>query len=146
MTLAISAHGTLLARAPAATPTTFTTIAEVGDITAPGLNRNDFEAITQDRNIDAYILGILRRDPLQISVNFLPSDPTHDHLTGLIKAHVTEPPPVDGYKMTLVGGIIWIMSGQVKGIAIKAPVDGKLAADITIRLSGVMSIGGVTIG
>jgi hypothetical protein len=146
MTIAISGHGTLIARAPAATPFTYTNIAEVGDIASPGLNRNDFEALTQDRNIDAYILGILRRNPLQLALNFLPSDPTHDHLTGLIKAHVTEPPPIDGYKMTFPGGIAWIMSGQVKGIDIKAPVDGKLAADVVIRLSDRMYIGGLLVG
>ena len=142
MTIAISGHGTLLARAPAATPTVFTTIAEVGDISLPGLMRNDFEALTQDRNIDAYILGILRRNPLQISVNFLPSD----HVTGMLKALITEPPPIDGYKMTFPGGVIWLVSGQVKGFDIKAPVDGKLSADVTIRPSDRMTIAGIVIG
>ena len=146
MTIAISGHGTLLARAPVATPFTFTNIAEVGDITAPGLNRNEFEALTQDRNIDAYVLGILRRELLTIQVNFLPSDATHDHLTGLIKSNITEPPPTEGFRMTFPGGIAWIMSGQVKGFSINAPVDGKLSATVQIRLSDRMYLGGVLIG
>jgi hypothetical protein len=146
MTIAISGHGTLIARATAALPFTFVNIAEVGDITAPGLNRNDFEALTQDRNIDAYILGILRRNPLQLALNFLPTDASHDHITGLLKAIITEPPPIDGYRMTLPGGIAWVMSGQCKGFDIKAPVDGKLAADVTIRLSDRMWLGGVLVG
>ena len=146
MTIAISGHGTLIQRATAALPFTFTTIAEVGDITAPGLTRNDFEALTQDRNIDAYILGVLRRNPLTIAINYLPSDATHDHLTGLAKAIITEPPPIDGYKMIFPGGIAWIMSGQCKGFEPKAPVDGKLVADVTIRLSDRMYLGGVLVG
>jgi hypothetical protein len=146
MTIAISGHGTLLARATAALPFTYTNIAEVGDIAAPGLNRNDFEALTQDRNIDAYILGVLRRNPLQLAINYLPSDGTHDHLTGMMKALITEPVPIDGWKLTFPGGIVWIMSGQIKGFDITAPVDGKLAADVTIRLSDRMYLGGVLVG
>jgi hypothetical protein len=146
MTLAISGHGTILARAKAATPLTFENIAEVGDITAPGLTRNEFEGLTQDRNIDAYVLGVLRRDAMTLALNFLPDDGTHDHLTGLIKALITEPPPVEGYRMTFPGGLAWIMSGQVKGVQPTAPVDGKLSATVTLRFSGLMSIGGVTIG
>lgn len=146
MTIALSGHGTLLQRALAATPFTYVTIAEVGDITAPGLTRNDFEALTQDRNIDAYILGVLRREPLQIAINYLPADASHDHLTGLTKAIITEPPPMDGYKIIFPGAIAWIMSGQCKAFQPKAPVDGKLVADVTIRLSGQMYLGGVLVG
>src|SRR5262249_19574806 len=128
MTLAISGHNALVYRAPASTPSTFTAIAEVGDIQAPGLSRNEFEALTQDKTIDAYVLGVLRRQPMVLSLNFLPGDGTHDHLTGLISALIQEPPPVEGYKLTAPpgsGGPIWIMSGQVKGVDnIKYPVDG----------------------
>ena len=149
MTLAISGHGALVQRAPVSAPQTFTTIAEVGDIQAPGLMRNEFEALTQDKNIDAYILGVLRRQPMTLSLNFLPSDGTQDHLTGLQYACITEPPPVEGYK--IIGpsgsGFLWIFSGQVKEVAnVKFPVDGKAAADVTIRPSGKMYIGAVLIG
>lgn len=147
MTLALSSHGTLFARAPAATPSTFTTIAELGDLNLPELMRNEFEATVHNRNIDDYVLGILRRGALSFPINFLPTDGTHDHLTGLYKALITEPPPVDGYRTTFMStGLVWIMSGQVKGIAPKAPVDGKLSADVTIRFSGYMYIGGVLVG
>lgn len=146
MTLAISSHGTLVARAPAATPGVWTTIAELGDITFPELMRNEFDAVTQDKNIDSYTLGVLRRGALTVPLNFLPTNGTHDHLTGLIKALITEPVPVDGWRITSPDGTQWIMSGQVKGFSPKAPVDGKLSADVTIRMSGLMSIGGVSIG
>ena len=149
MTLAISGHGALVARAPFATPGVFTTIAEVGDIQAPGLLRNEFEALTQDKNIDAYIMGVLRRQPMTLSLNFLPSDGTHDHLTGLIYALIQEPPPNEGYKITGPpgSGMIWIFSGQVKEVQnVKFPVDGKAAADVTIRANGKMLIGATSIG
>src|SRR6476646_2228208 len=100
MTLALSGHGAIIARAPIATPSTFTPIAEIKDIQLPGLDHNEFDATTHNRNIDAYVMGVLRRELFTIKLNFLPSDPTHDHPTGLIKASTTNPVPVDGFKIT----------------------------------------------
>jgi hypothetical protein len=148
MTIALSGHGAKIARAPSATPTVFTEIAEIGDITLPGLDHNEFDATTHNRNIDAYVMGVLRRDLFTIKVNFLPSDATHDHLTGLIKAAITNPVPTDGFKITFPDGVnIWIASGQVKSVNnIVLPVDGLSSADIGIRFSGVMTINGAVIG
>ncbi len=144
--MAISGHGTLIARAPAATPMLFTDIAEMGAITPPPMSRNEFDATTQNLNIDTYVLGVLRRGQMSMPMNFLPSNATHDHLTGLYKALVTEPPPVDGYRVTFPDSMVWVMSGQVQGIAPTAPVDGLLSANVTLRFSGKMMIGGVLIG
>lgn len=144
MTTPISAHATLVARAPNATPGVFTTIAELGDIGVPELSRNEFDSSVHNRNIDDYVLGMLRRGTMTIPLNFIPTDGTHDHLTGLYKAIITN--SIDGYRMAFPDNTTWIMSGQVQSIKPNAPVDGKLSADVTIRFSGYMSIGGVLIG
>ena len=148
MTIALSGHGGHIYRAPIATPSTFTEIAEVGDITLPGLDHNEFDATTHNRNIDAYVLGVLRRDLFTIKLNFLPSDPTHDHLAGLIKACITNPVPMDGFKIVFPDLVnTWIASGQVKSVNnIVLPVDGLSTADLSIRFSDRMSINGVLIG
>lgn len=145
MTLAISSHGTLVSRAKSATPTVFEEIAELGDMDLPELSRNEFEASVHNRNIDDYVLGILRRGAFGFPLNFLPTNGTHDHLTGLYKAIIDN--SIDGYKVTWPqNSLQWVMSGQVQAIAPKAPVDGKLSADVTLRFSGPMTIGGVVIG
>jgi len=148
MTLPLSGHGAILSRAPSATPTTFTEIAEVGDLQLPGLDHNEFGADAHNRNIDAYVMGILRRDLFTVKLNFLPSDPTHDHLTGLLKAATTNPVPTDGFKITFPDAInVWVASGQVKSVNnIVLPVDGLSTADVGIRFSGVMTINGIVIG
>jgi len=148
MTLPLSGHGAHVYRAPAATPTTFTEIAEVGDITLPGLTSNEFDATSHNVNIDAYVLGVMRRDLFTIKMNFLPQDPTHDHLTGLIRARMTNPVPIDGWKIVFPDlTTTWVASGQVKDINnIVLPVDGLSTADVGIRLSGKMTINGVVIG
>lgn len=142
----LSGHGTLISRAPTATPSVFTVIAELGDVTPPELHRNEFDAVSQQDNIDSYVMGMLRRGQLKVPLNFIPTNATHDHLTGLYKALITEPPPYEGYKLTYPDATQMVFSGQVQSIIPRAPVDGKLSAEVTIRLSGKMAIGGVSIG
>ena len=144
----LSGHGAHIYRAPIATPSTFTEIAEVGDIQMPGLDHNEFDAMTHNVNIDAYVMGVLRRDPFTIKLNFLPSDATHDHLTGVLKSCYTNPPPMDGWKMVFPDLVnTWVASGQVKSVNnITLPVDGLSTADVVIRFSGKMVINGVLIG
>lgn len=148
MTLPLSGHGAKILRAPIATPSTFTEIAEVGDITLPGFDHNEFDGTSHNRNIDAYVLGVLRRELFTIKLNFLPSDPTHDHLTGLLKATFTNPVPMDGFKIIYPDGVnTWVASGQVKSVSnIVLPVDGLSTADVGIRFSDRMVVNGVLIG
>lgn len=144
----LSGHGARIYRAPIASPSTFTEIAEVGDVVLPGLDHNEFDALIHNVNIDQYVLGVLRRDLFTISMNFLPSDPSHDHLTGLIRAAITNPVPVDGFRIVFPDGVnTWTASGQVKNVNnITLPVDGLSTADVGIRFSGRMVINGVLIG
>lgn len=146
MTLAISSHGTIVAMQ--LTPGgAFTDIAELGDITPPAMSRNEFDATTQEKDIDAYALGVLRRGAFTVPLNFLPDNNTHDHLTGIYYHLIHN--IVSGYRVTFPNEptpTVWIMSGQVQSITPNAPVDGKLSAQVTLRFSGFMTIGGVVIG
>lgn len=148
MTLPLSGHGAKISRALSATPTVFVEIAEVGDITLPGLDHNEFDGTSHNRNIDAYVMGVLRRELFTIRLNFLPTDPSHDHLTGLIKASTTNPVPTDGFKIVFPDLVsTWVASGQVKSVSnIVLPVDGLSTADVGVRFSGLMTINGVVIG
>jgi hypothetical protein len=142
---AISGHGTLLARAPQASPTVFTTIAELnGDIAVPDLTRKEIDVSTQNRDIDTYVTGMLRRSSITFAINYIAIDPTHDNLTGLYAAMRQN--TIDGYKVTFPDGDVWVCSGQISAIKKKAPVDGALTADVTIRPSGGFTINGMVIG
>lgn len=147
-TLPLSGHGAKIYRAPIATPSTFTEISEVADITLPGFDHNEFDATTHNRNIDAYVMGVLRRELFTIKMNFLPLDTTHDHLTGLLKACFTNPVPMDGFKILYPDGVtFWQASGQVKSVSnIVLPVDGLSTADVGIRFSGKMNVNGTLVG
>lgn len=146
MTLAVSAHGTLID--VQLTPGgAWTEIAEQGDITPPAFTRNEFDATTQEKDIDSYVLGVLRRGQMTQPLHFLPTNNTQDHLTGLYKLMIDN--TVTGFRIrypAVAGSVIWILSGQVQNLVPQAPVDGKLALDLTLRFSGPMSIGGVVVG
>lgn len=147
MTTPLSSHATLLD--VQLTPGgAWTEIAELGDFDLPELDHNEFDASVHNRNIDNYVMGIFRRGAMTFPINFIPTDNTHDHLTGLIKLNVQS--TITGFRARFPDGTQdgtpWVMSGQVKTFKPTAPVDGKLTAQITLRFSGYMSIGGVLIG
>lgn len=147
-TLAVSSHGTkVAAELSPVVSGVFTDLAEQGDITPPAFLRNEFDATTQEKDIDSYVLGVLRRSPFVQPLHFLPTNNTQDHLTGMYKLMIDN--TVAGFRITypaVAGGIVWILSGQVQNLVPKAPVDGKLALDMTIRFSGAMKIGAVVVG
>ena len=140
-----SGHGALIAWQPSGGGP-FVTIAELRDLTTPGLSRNEFDATTQTLNIDTYVVGVLRRSGFTMKLNALQTDGSQDHLTGLLKAMITEPPPVDGYRITFPDGLVWVMSGQVSHFKNTSPVDGLMAVEVTIRPTGKMVIGGIIVG
>lgn len=134
---AISAQGTLIARAPQATPSTFTTIGELRDITPPPLMRNPIETTAHNDIEEHFIVGIRRKGELQFQIGWVPTLATHDHLTGLIKAW--KDGTRDIYKITYPDNSTWTFSGFVTNVGPSAPVDDGLVADITIRPTNTMT-------
>lgn len=134
----VSSHGTIIARAPANNPQVFEDIAELGDIQMPGLSRNEFDTSSHNDDIDKYILGILRRDPVTFPMFFNKAVASHQKLQQAILDNTT-----DGYRITEPDGTIWICSGNVQAIKQTAPVDGVKTADVTIRLTGAFFLNGI---
>ena len=127
MSAAITSHGTLIKR-------NGTTIGELRDITMPSLTRNTFDTSNQNDADDSYTIGIRRKGDLTFGINFLPSgDASHGTSAGLMKAWVDG--SKDLYQGIYPDGSSWYCSGYVTQIAPKAPVDGSLSADITIKLT-----------
>lgn len=143
MSFGISAQGTLIARSPDPNwpdanpqggPLDFEEIAELMDITPPELTRNSIETTSHNQDDDRYIVGIRRHGEMSVNLNFIPGDPTHDHLTGLQKSWFDG--ARDIYRLTYPDGTQWLFSGFVANIGPSAPVDDRLSADVTIRPTG----------
>jgi len=137
---ALSSHGTILSFQP--TPGgAFIEVAELGDITPPGLMRNEFDASIHNKDIDQWIMGILRREPISVPVFFNQALPSHDGLRELLIANEET-----GFKLENPDGDEWIGSGFVRGLQGASPVDGIQTATLTVRLSGNFILNGVEIG
>ncbi len=138
MTDALSSFGTFLKMGDGATPETFTTIAEVGDIDGPDMSLAT-EEVTHHGSTngwDEFVGTILSGGEVGFPINFLPSDPTHDASTGLQadmrnrtkrNFQIVYPDP---------GGNGYQFGALVTGVKPKAPVKGKLSADIKLKISG----------
>lgn len=136
----------LVARAPSATPTTFTTIAEIETVGLPEIGVNESDASVQNNTIDAYVFStLLRRKPVTLTLNFLPYDASQDNITGLYKAMTAG--TIDGYKFThSPSSLIWVASGAVTNLKPLTPMEGTLALEATMRFTGKMTINGATVG
>ena len=139
----LSAQGTLIAvsadpnwppSSPVGGSPSYTEIAELREITPPALTRNTIELTNHNNADDEYIVGIRRHGDLTFNVNFVPSNGTHDHLTGLQKKWFDGTRNI--YRLTYPDGSIWLFSGFVTNVAPSAPVDDRLSADVTIRPTG----------
>jgi len=140
MTEGISAHGTQLQMGDSATPTeTFATIATVGDIDGPTI-KNLMEDFTNHGSG-----GKVKRKPtlqdgdkLKFSVDFLSADPTHSKTAGLV--YVAMNKIEKNFKIIFPDASGFALVAYVEEMKFKAPVKGKLSADVTLSINNITSL------
>jgi len=137
-TAAISSFGTLLKKGDGGTPETFTTIAEVLDVSGPELGLDTEEATNQGSTggWEEHIGSILRSGLVTFSVQYVPTGATHNATTGLIADMVNR--TRRNFQLVFPNGVstTWSFAALVTKFAPKAPVKGKLTADVTLKLTG----------
>lgn len=142
MTDAISSFGTFLKKGDGGSPTeVFATIAEVGDIEGPDMSLAT-EEVTHHGSVggwDEFVGTILSGGEVSFPVNFLPSNATHDALTGLQADMVNRTKRNFQIVYPDPGGNGFAFKALVTGVKPKAPVKGKLAADIKLKITGPVS-------
>lgn len=145
MAQGISSHGTTIEIKPQGT-SIWTEIAEVGDIQMPGFSRNEFDITSQNRDIDAYVVGVLRRDPVTFPLFFNKAIASQLLLrTAMLESDPTKN-MANGFRITSPDGGIILFSGGVKEMKQTAPVDGVQTANVVIRATGSFLLDGVEYG
>jgi len=139
-TQAIPGYGTLLKKGDGGSPETFSTVVEVTEINLPELTLKTEDATSHDSGGWEEVIGtLLSGGELEGKVNWRPTDPTHDETTGILSAILNR--TRNNWKMVLPGGIktfnfpAWLT--KFKGLP---PVDGKLEAEFTIKISGPVTV------
>lgn len=140
MSEAAWAYGTQMQMGDGGSPEAFTTIAEVMDIAAPPLTRDQIDVTNHDSpgGYEEIIPTIKRSGNVTFPVNWIPTDATHNHLTGL-QYHYDAGDLVH-WKLIYTddANSVETFSGYVMGLQVNAPVAGALRNSITIKPVGVV--------
>lgn len=129
----LDAFGTQLQRGDGALPEVFTAIANVTNISGPGLEREVMDVTAHDSpdQWEEAIGGIKRSGEVSLDINYDPS--VHNSLL----ADFDDQDPRN-YKLVFpdTPPSIWTFKAILKGFEPDAPHDDKLAASITFKVSG----------
>lgn len=139
MSVAISGPGFLLQLGDAAGQGgSFTTVAEVKDITGPSVSLDVIDVTNQDSpgGYEEIIPSIRRAGDVDFDVNFNPTNGTHDGTTGLV--YLANNKVKRGWRLQLqdTGNHYWGFDAYVVGFQTKAPVAGVLTGTTKLRITG----------
>ncbi len=116
----------------------FTNIAEVVSFSGPSLGA-DTEDVTHHESVGAYrekVVTLLDAGQVTFDLNFLPAEATHNNVDGLLERY--ENRTVEDFRITWpdTGATVWLFTAFVVGFEPDDPVDGKLAASVTLEITG----------
>jgi predicted secreted protein len=133
----LDAFGTQLQRGDGATPTeTFTAVANVTDITPPGIERETYDVTAHDspEAWREFTGGLKDGGEVEIEINYDPRE--HDDLV----ADFADSEPRN-YKVVWPGTLgNWAFAAILTNFEPEAPHDDKLAASLTFKVSGKPTI------
>ncbi|MFD9905636.1 phage tail tube protein [Streptomyces sp. NPDC059063] len=133
----LDAFGTQLQRGDGATPTeTFSPIANVTDITPPGVERETYDVTAHDspEAWREFIGGLKDGGEVEIEINYDPRE--HDSLFGDFSDALPR-----SYKVVWPGTLgSWGFAAILTNFEPEAPHDDKLAASLTFKVSGKPTI------
>lgn len=136
--MALSSFGARLQMGDGGIPETFQTIAEVLDISGPALSLDTEDATSHDSpgGWEEVVPTILRSGEVTFTIQYDPSDPTHNATTGLLSQLRNR--ALRNFKLVFPdpARTTWRFSAYVTGFQPSAPVAGKLTADVTLKVTG----------
>jgi predicted secreted protein len=139
------AFGTLLQVGDGGSPTeSFTTIAEVKDISGPDISI-DTEDITPHDAVggwEEFIPTILRSGEITFDLNFVPSDSLHGDFSGTGLIDALKNRTKKNYQLVLPTSptYTWSFAAYVTGFSNSEPVGGVLGASVTLKVTGVLAL------
>jgi len=130
----IAAYGTILAIEGSA-------IAEVNSLSGPGLSLDPIE-ITHHESPDAwkeFVGGLLDAGEIPLDVNFIPTATTHTANASGSLLYTMISRAAAAFTLTWPDSTAWSFDALVTAFEPSAPVDDKLGASVTLKLTGAPS-------
>lgn len=129
-------YGTLFASGNGASPEVFTTLGEVTNITPPGWSRDTVDA-THEQSPDAhreFIAGLADAGEMSLDINYVPGGAASSSLEA--EKSLTGPSAAINRRLTFPDGSYMTFVGILTGFEPDSPIDDKMAATITFKVSG----------
>jgi hypothetical protein len=140
--MAHAAIGTKLKIGDGGSPVSYTTIAEVVEISGPALSVDTADAThhSSSGDYEEVVPTVIRSGEVTFDINYLPTDSTHDATDGLLND--LENKTKRNFELVFTDGsnTTWTLTGYVTGFEPSAPHDDKLDASVTIKLTGQPTI------
>ncbi len=138
MTNALSSFATLLKIGDGGGPENFTTIAEVLDISGPGLAMRTAEATNHSSPAGwaEFIGTILEGGEVTFDINFIPTNATHSYSAGLLQDFANKTARNFQLVFPDTGATTWAFTALVTQFPIDGPVEGILRANVTLMVTG----------
>lgn len=135
---ALKATGTIIRFRVHGTSDPYVPVAELMDASGPGEKSTFLDATSHDDTAEAVVAsGITRFDEVACPMNFIPSDASHDHVTGL-RYHQRNKTLLD-FEIEHVDGTVDAFAAYVSTFKPSMPVDGILKADCSLRITSAVS-------
>lgn len=145
---AIHAFGTQLLLGDGAGPEVFTVVAELKSIPIPQAERPRIDVSTHDNAAFTreYVLNMSDLPALTFEINWLPKNPTHDHLTGLNSLQISGEQA--NFKVRLnaavgtgVNAVVISFPASVPQFSPSAPVDNVYTASVQLQPTAAPTYG-----
>lgn len=139
-TNAIPGYGTLLKKGDGGSPEAFSTVVEVTEVDPPEITLKTDEATHHGSNGWEEIIGtLLSGGEVGAKINWIPSDPTHDETTGVLSAIMNR--TKGNWQVVLPGSAkTFQFAALLTKFKPKTPLDKKMTAEITLKISGAVTI------
>jgi predicted secreted protein len=127
---------------PPAPVTDWLTVAEVVSITPPSLSRDAVDATHTEspEKWREFIPGLRDGGEVSCEMNFIPAGPGTEAILASFNSDTVQSCRIifpDGdANASPITATVWAFSGFITAFAPEAPFDGKMAATVTVKLSG----------
>lgn len=138
----ITATGTQIKIGDGGSPETFTAIGQVRDISGPSFELGTEDASHHNSTWREYVPTLLDAGEVSFEIAFDPSDTTHYSNAAGSLYNALETRVKRNFQLVLpdAGGMEIAFSAYVTSFELKEPVEGLLTADVTLKLTGSVTI------
>lgn len=138
MTDAKIAYGTFLEYSDGASPPTWTSLAEVVNITGPGMSRElpDATHMQSPGGWREFIGGLKDAGEITVECNHLPNNATQDASTGVLSFFASGSTKDWRLRFPVSPEVTWEFEAVVSAFEPEFPIDDKMMLSVTLKVSG----------